>query len=241
MTNPAQAAAAQNRLNANARSFMGMTYQEIANALVAVAGPSFDAVRFVNNVGTIQLNRIKNTDAQGTSINEAIAVALAGTWQNAGFEIVAPSDRFRVILGFKFNLVSRTTDGGEADIGAVNVPAGAIDQLKALGLMQLNRSRGRMVISDSWQWCTGASNRRQLSEDPLVPDVGALPRIPSEQEILPWGLGPALATALDAINPQDRCAIELGGMNGVAVAAAFADDLLVTPSVIVLDAVMSGQ
>lgn len=240
MSNPAEVARAENALSASSNQFMGMTFRSIAAALKSVAGPSFEDSLFVARVGNIQLNRIGPTNDAGDTTNDIIRIATAGVYNEASFQIAAPSDRFRVVLGFKFTLY--TLDDADV-IGAALVPEGVTQQLIARSLMRLDRSRGRQVTSRSWQFFTGADNSRFQTEN--TPGTFALaiaqPRTPSEIEIVPQGFQGGLISPIDAINPKDRLNVTLQGLNGVAVAAGYADDLGIGVDAIVYDAVMSGQ
>lgn len=236
MASPAANAIAQARLTGKANLFMGQTFEALAASIRATMGPAFDAEAFVARVGNVQINRIKASNDNGESTNDLVQIAEGGTFQDAEFQFVAPSDRFRILLGFKLTVVSKTD--ATAAIGDQNVPAGAMQQLAALGLLRMDRRTGRSMQGSLWEFVTGSDNRRFVpSDDAAV----ALNRIPSEQEILPWGLGVALASPIDALNPKDVSRYTINGLNGVAVAAAFANDLLVGVDAIVLDAIMSGQ
>lgn len=246
MTDAVAVAAAQQKINAAGNQFMGMSFKAIADALKSVAGPSFKDGEFVAHVGNIQLNRIGATNEAGDSVNDLIVVANAGVWQDATFQIAAPSDRFRVILGLKLTLATKTA--GQQITGAQLVPEGATQQLIARGLLRLDRSRGRMVTSRTWQFMTGADNSRfqgqALAAGAQAADFAiAQPRIPSEKEILPHGYGAGLWGCLDAINPKDRCQFTLTGLATQAVQGngLGQNDLVVGVDALVFDAVMSGQ
>lgn len=244
MPNPVAVAVAQEKIAGAANQFMGMSFKAIADALKSVAGPSFKDGEFVAHVGNIQLNRIGATNEAGDSVNDIIRIAAGGVFQDASFQIAAPSDRFRVILGLKLTLYSLTEDTDT--VGDFLVPEGAAQQILALGLARLDRSRGRMVTSRLWQFLTGADNSRfqgqALAAGVQAADAAiAQPRIPSEQEILPHGMGAGLWGCVDAINPKDRMNFTLTGLAGVPVANAYANDLGVAVDALVFDAVMSGQ
>lgn len=238
MSDPAAVANAQRKLAQAGRTFMGMSFKAIADVLKSVAGPSFDDRMFAAHVGNIQLNRIGATNEAGDTDNSFIRVVTGGVFNDNTFQIAAPSDRFRVILGLKMTLVTATPgDDTLGGVGVSNVPEPVIQQLIAGGNVRLDRSRGRMVQSRWWQFLTGADNFRVNA----AAGNGALPRIPSEQEILPHGIASSLWTALDAINPKDRLNITMAGLAGQPAAAGFTDDLLVGIDALVFDAVMSGQ
>lgn len=243
MTNPAQTAAGQRAISASAAQFMGMSFRAIADAFKATAGPSFQDAMFVSHVGNVQLNRVGQTNEAGDMNNTILRVCTAGVWNNVAFQIAAPSDRFRVILGLKLTLYSLADSGA---IGGVDVPAGIAAQAIAQGLLRLDRSRGRSVTSRAWQFMTGADNRRfrqaaLAAGAQAQATTAAQPRIPSEQEILPWGLQTALWTSIDALNPKDRSQFTFEGLNGVAAAESYDGDLGLGVDAIVFDAVMSGQ
>ncbi len=244
MTDLAATEHGKRQLNASGARFMGQSFEAIANALKAVAGPSFEMDKFIKNVGSFQINRIGATNEAGDTINDNIIVAAAAAWNDANFRIAAPSDRFRVILGLKFTLFTMTA-GDDVNVGTELVPEGATQQLIARGLMRLDRSRGRQTTQKSWQFFTGADNTR-FQGQPLAGGIQAIdaaiamPRMPSESEILPWGPQQALALPIDAINPQDQTNFTLAGLGNVLVADAYVDTLAVGVDAIVLDAVMSG-
>lgn len=235
MTDPIRNAQAQVALANAGRTFMGQSFKALADILVSQAGPSFDAAAFAARVGNVQVNRIGHTNEAGETINSLIRVAAGGVWQDAEFQVAAPSDRFRIILNAKFTLY--TLDDDDV-IGDLNVPAGAAAQLIARGLMRLDRSRGRQTTQRLWQFLAGADNRRFVPGDDAAVEIN---RFPSETEILPLGFGPHLFAALDAINPNDRTRFTLSGLAGVDVAQAYDGDLGIGVDLIVADAVMSGQ
>lgn len=243
MADPAAVAAGQQKLSRSGNTFMGMTFRAIADILKSIAGPSFQDDKFVANVGNIQINRIGATNQAGETVNDLLRIATAGVWNDVQFQIAAPSDRFRIILGLKLTLVS--TDDADV-VGAALIEEPWIQQLIALGLLRLDRSRGRMTVQRLWQFMTGADNSRFQTPalaggNQAIQLPVAQPRIPSEQEILPLGLASAMYTPIDAINPQDRAQFTLAGLAGVDLIGAYADDLAVGVDAIVLDAVMSGQ
>lgn len=244
MSNPAAVAQAQAKIARSGNMFMGQSFRAIADALKSVAGPSFQDTNFVAHVGNIQANRIGQTNEAGDSVNDILRVMTAGVWNDVSFQIAAPSDRYRVILGMKFTLYFLET--GTDNVGASPVPESVTQQLIALGLLRLDRSRGRMVTSRLWQFMTGADNSR-FQTQALAAGVQAeavaiaQPRIPSENEILPQGVSTSLWTAIDAINPKDRLNATLSGLAGVAAAGGFNQDIGVAVDAIVFDAVMSGQ
>jgi len=236
---------AEAELESSAKRFMGMSFKQLANIFKSIAGSSFQADEFVRNVGSIQLNRISNTNDAGASINfPPVVVATAGVWNTAQFQIAAPADRFRIILNFKLTLFTLINATGQ--VGEVLVPEGVTQQLIAQSSMDMNRSRGRSVRSRTWQFLTGADNSRfrtpalaagVQAEDEAI----AQPRLPSETQICPWGLQTHLNMALDAINPQDRMEVQINGtLAGADVADGYAEDLAFAVDVLVLDAVKSG-
>jgi hypothetical protein len=241
MADPAGVARAEIELSAAGNRFMGMTFKSIAAALKAVAGPSFDDSLFVARVGNIQLNRIGATNDAGDTVNDLLRIAVGGVYQEASFQIAAPSDRFRVVLGFKLTLYSIANDTD--DVGGFLIPEGVTQQIIARALMRLDRSRGRQVTSRTWQFSTGADNSRFQTEN--TPGTFALaiaqPRIPSENEILPQSFGGGLQSPVDAINPKDKMNVSLVGLNGIAVAGGYVQDIGVAVDAICYDAVMSGQ
>lgn len=235
MADPTQAANAQRAISAAARTFMGLTFKQMADVLVSQAGSSFDAVRFANNVSNVQINRIRQTNEAGESVNTLLRAATAGVWNDVSFQIAAPSDRFRIILGLKFTLY--TLDDADV-IGAVNVEGGWVQQIIGLGLMRLDRSRGRQTTQSQWQFHTGATNVRFVPSDDMAVQIN---RVPSENEILPLGYAAHLASAVDAINPNDRSNFTITGLAGVDVVGAYADDIGIAVDAIVADAVMAGM
>jgi len=234
---------AERELDESAKRFMGMSFKQLANIFKSIAGSSFQADEFVRNVGSIQLNRISQTNDAGASVNAPLIIASAGTYQAVDFQIAAPADRFRIILNFKLTVF--TLLNANANVGEVLVPEGVTQQLIAQSSMDMNRSRGRSVKSRTWQFMTGADNSRfqglALAAGVQAEDAAiAQPRMPSEVQICPWGLQTHLNMALDAINPQDRMEIKVSGLDGQTVAAGYQEDLGIAVDVLVLDAVKSG-
>lgn len=246
MADPVQTAIAQQQVARAGNRFMGMTFEAIAAALKATAGPSFQDQMFVSNVGNIQLNRIGPTNEAGDTINTQIRPVVAGVWADVSFQIAAPSDRFRVILGLKITLATGTAGGNV--VGAQIVPSGIAQQLATLGLLRLDRSRGRMVTSRTWQFMAGSTPTR-FQTPALAGGAQAIQiavdenRIPSEYEILPHGFGAGLASCIDALNPKDRCNFTLTGLTGVTAqqVGLGANDIVLGIDALVFDAVMSGQ
>lgn len=228
----------QQQLNASARTFMGLTFRALADIFAAQAGSSFDQSKFIANVSNVQVNRIGHTDQTGETLTGAAAilrVATGGTWNDASFQIAAPSDRFRVILGLKFTLYTLT----DADvIGGANVEGGWVQQIIALGGVRLDRSRGRQTTQRSNQFHAGATNVRFVPSDDAAVQIN---RVPSEQEILPLGFNTHLLAAIDAINPNDRSNFTFTGLQGVDVVGAYADDIGIGVDAIVADCVMAGM
>lgn len=231
---------AERALEESAKQFMGMSFKQLANVFKSIAGSSFQADEFVRNVGSIQINRISHTNDAGASINTPVVVATGGIWNEAAFQIAAPSDRFRIILNFKLTLYSLLA--ADNSVGEVLVPEGATQQLIALGQMDMNRSRGRSVETRTWQFLTGADNSRFQTAGPDPADAHpiAQPQMPSELQICPWGMRTHLDLALDAINPQDRMKVRMAGLNALPVANGFSENLGLGVDVLVLDAVKSG-
>ena len=241
MTNPMAVAEAQAKINRSGNQFMGMSFKAIADVLKSVAGPSFQDAQFAAHVGNIQTNRIGPTNEAGDTVNTLIRICTAGVFNDNAFQIAAPSDRYRVILGFKFT--PYVIETGTDNVGVQQVPEEVVQQLIALGLLRLDRSRGRMVNSRLWQFLTGGPASRFQTENTAGTPAAAIaePRIPSENEILPQGMGAALWMAVDAINPKDRLNATFAGLAGVAAAAGFVNDIGLAVDAIVFDAVMSGQ
>lgn len=232
---PIANARAQQNLNAAARSFMGYSFKQIADIMVAQAGSSFQADRFAANVSNIQVNRIGHTNEGGETVNTLLRVATAGTWNDVSFQIAAPSDRFRIILGLKFTLYALT----DADVvGGANVEGGWVQQMIALGLVRLDRSRGRQTTQRSYQFLNGATNVRFVPSDDMPVEIN---RVPSETEILPLGFGTHLFAAVDAINPNDRSNFTITGLASVDVVGTYAADIGIGVDAIVADAVMAGM
>lgn len=234
---------AAREIDASAKMWMGMSFKQLANIFKSIAGSSFMMDEFIRTVGSIQINRIGATLDSGASTNNIVRVATAGVWNEAAFQIAAPSDRFRIVLNFKLTLY--TLLNADDAVGEVVVPEGATQQLISLGQMDMNRSRGRSVESRTWQFLTGADNSRfqgqALAAGAQAADAAiAQPRMPSELQICPWGLRTHLDLALDAINPQDRMSVRMSGLNSLAVADGYAEDLGLGVDVLVIDAVKSG-
>lgn len=241
--------AARQKLNNSGNSFMAGGFRMVADIIKSFAGASFKDDDFVAHVGNLQINRIGPTNDAGSTItldsgSILLRACTAGVWNTVSWQIVAPSDRFRVILGLKITLFAITAGGNV--VGNFLVPDALQQQLIARGQLQVKRSRGVEVQSKIWQFMTSAANTRfqtpalaggaQAIQNPI-----AEPRLPSEQEILPLGFQAACFGAIDAINPLNKCNFTFNGLDAVAATGGYTNDIGFSVDAIVWDAVMSGQ
>lgn len=236
---------AENKANKRANVFQGKAWQMFADVMKAVNGPAIDWGALLRG-GTLQFNRVGRTNDAGEFLATPIPITVAGLYNfgQANFNIFAPSDRLRIILNMKLRLVV-ADDDGVVD-GSIPVPDGAHQQLIASGVLEVNRQRGNRVTSNLDSYMSVAPNFRDAPSAALDASANyALPRIPSENEVLPLGFSTHLLTALDGLNKQERCAFSVRGPNLEGVAATGitpgANNLALVPEAMVWDGVLSGQ
>lgn len=248
MTGTATMDRAQENANRGADRYQAKAWGTYADVMKAQNGPAVDWAALLRG-GTLQFNRVGQTNDAGELINAPIRLTVGQVWAlgNVNWNIFAPSDRLRIILNQKIRLLI----GNEANTvtGLLPVPLAVVQQLANFGFLDVNRQRGNRVTSRLDSYMSEAHNMQPqfTSTDAGVITTAfhSISRIPYEQELLPLGLAGHLAIALDALNKQERCAFTLRapGLDGVAVGAALPDtfDVYMVPEAAVWDGVLSGQ
>jgi hypothetical protein len=239
---------AERKANAGADRFQGKAWQTYTDVMKSANGPALDWAALLRG-GTLQFNRVGQTNDAGELINLPIRLTVGQTWAlgAVNWNIFAPSDRLRIILNQKIRLLIGNEAG--AVTGLLPVPLAVQQQLANYGILEVNRQRGNRVNSRLESYLEDA---HQMAPQFTSTDAGvittafhALSRIPYELEVLPLGLASHLMIALDALNKQERCAFSLRapGLDGVAVGAALPDtfEVYMVPEVAVWDGVLSGQ